>query len=298
MVGFTGAFSIPAGGERSASPALRHTAAMLRLEAGDSPEEMQAFLDCSLLKMSKNYLSALPAADEQKEGLRDLEKDPPQLPDRAHYVFKPWEHMTHGVYAKSQPPQAVAAVLIENIRGMEDELVGLRIMNRELLVMQEQAADRVEMALLADAYTLSAARLAEMITAEEQMKKGREKSNWAEEFLGRLASRSAADGDVELYIEREKARALGSGAGLAVKARRLAEEIAGTRVVLRRTFQLVMECEDVRERAKLAGVYGSACNRLVRLLRLEGDDQTKLKVYLNEAFDRAILEIGEEWGLK
>ena len=284
--------------EKLTLPALRHTAAMLRLEAGDSPEALQAFLDCTMLKVSKNYLSALPPAGAETSGLRDLEKDPPELPDRKRYVFRSWEGMTHGMWAKRQPPEAVVAVLAESVRGMDDEITGLRMVNRVLLEMQERATDRVEVALLSDAYTLAAARLSEMITADEKMKKSREKGNWAEEFLGRLARRSAADGDAELYIEREKARALGRGAGLAVNARRLAEEIAGTRVALRRTFQMVMECEDGREKARLAGIYGNGCNRLVRLLKLEGDEQSRLRVYLNEAIDRAITEIYEEWGLK
>jgi hypothetical protein len=115
--------------------------------------------------------------------------------------------------------------------------------------------------------------------------------------LDRLARRFA-EGATEEYAEREKAKALGSGAGLEVKARRLAEDIAGTRLALRRTFQMVMACEDGREKARLAGIYGNGCNRLVRLLRLAGDDEGRLKVYVKEAVEKAIIEVGEELGLK
>lgn len=269
-----------------------------RAGQGDLEKIRQAFLDCSLLKVSKIYLAALPPAGEGGEGLRDLEKDPPKLPDRENYVFKPWERMTHGMWAKSQPPEAVAAVLMENICGIDDELMGLRMICRQLLAMQERATDRVAVTLLGDAYTLASTRLLEMRNAEAQLIKSHGESNWAEKLLEKVARWSAGDGGAESYIKREKAKALGRGDGLAVSARRLAEEIAGARVVLRRTFQMLTDCEEAREWARLAGVYGSGCNRLVRLLRAEGDDQTKLKVYMNEVIDRSIMEIYEEWGLK
>jgi hypothetical protein len=36
----------------------------------------------------------------------------------------------------------------------------------------------------------------------------------------------------------------------------------------------------------------------VRLLRLAGDDEGRLKVYVKEAVEKAIIEVGEELGLK
>lgn len=36
----------------------------------------------------------------------------------------------------------------------------------------------------------------------------------------------------------------------------------------------------------------------MRLLRLEGDEQTKLEAHVSEEIQRAIIEVGEELGLK
>ncbi|HEX6304509.1 MAG TPA: hypothetical protein VFZ76_09995 [Anaerolineales bacterium] len=93
-----------------------------------------------MLKVSKIFLSALPPAGAETSGLRDLEKDPPELPDRKRYVFRSWEGMTHGMWAKRQPPEAVAAVLAESIQGIQDEITGLWIISRELLERQERGS--------------------------------------------------------------------------------------------------------------------------------------------------------------
>ena len=99
-------------------------------------------------------------------------------------------------------------------------------------------------------------------------------------------------------VEREKALALGGEDAMAANARRLAEEIAGVRVALRRTFQQAMESETARRRTYLTDVYGRGCRRLVKLLSLDGDNQTRLKIYVNRVIDEVILAIQEEWGLK
>ena len=78
----------------------------------------------------------------------------------------------------------------------------------------------------------------------------------------------------------------------------LAEEIAGMRVALRRTFQRAMESEEVPRRVYLTEIYSRGCNRLVKLLSLEGDDQTRLKLYINQVVDDVMLAIDAEWGLK
>ncbi|HEX6304965.1 MAG TPA: hypothetical protein VFZ76_12290, partial [Anaerolineales bacterium] len=69
-------------------------------------------------------------------------------------------------------------------------------------------------------------------------------------------------------------------------------------VALRRTFQQALESETPQGRAYLTDVYGRGCSRLVHLLSLEGDDQTRLKIYVNQVVDDVILAIQEEWGLK
>jgi integrase len=282
--------------EKLTLPALRHTAAMLRLEAGDSMEEMQAFLGTPLLKTTQSYLRALPPP-QAAEGLIDVEKEPPDLPERKPHKWKPWERMTHGMRVIRQPPEEVAAVLAENIRGLGDEIEGLRVLGRELLDMQERTAGSLEVALLSEAYTQVAARLGEMIQAEGHLEKRTEGDRWNEDFLDllvRLYKYHGIETDKETVRESVLARCSKTGSG----ARRVTEEVAGVRLMLRRVFCLAMETEDVRERVKLAGIYGSGCHRLVRLLKGRGNDQEVLYAYLNQLLDDAIGELTIELELE
>jgi hypothetical protein len=64
-------------------------------------------------------------------------------------------------------------VLAEDIGGMEEEIVGVRILNRRLLEMQQRTSDPMEVALLTDAYSRAAMRLSKMFETEEAMNKRR-----------------------------------------------------------------------------------------------------------------------------
>lgn len=283
--------------EKLTLQALRHTATMLRVQAGDGLEEIQEFLQRPPQKFIKSYLKALQPPEANTEGLRDVENAPPQFLERDPYRNKPWGGMIHGMAARCQPPEEVAAVLAEDIQGMEEEIVGVRLLNRALLEMQNWTSDPMEVALLTDAYSRAAMRLSKMFETEEAMNKRRPEEDGPEQFLASLAEGAKERGQV-LDIEREKALALGGEEALAANARRLAEEIAGMRVALRRTFQRAMESETARRRAYLTDVYGRGCRRLVKLLSLDGDNQTRLKIYVNRVIDEVILGIQDEWGLK
>jgi hypothetical protein len=157
---------------------------------------------------------------------------------------------------------------------MEEEITGLRLLNRSLLEMQKYTTEPAEAGLLAEAYTRSSARLAQMIQIEEEMNKRRPEEDWPHQLIASLAEGAWERGE-EFDIELEKERALGGGDGLAANARRLAEETAGMRVVLRRTFRLAIESEEVHRCVYLTEVYSRGCSRLVKLLALEGDGQTR-----------------------
>jgi len=125
--------------------------------------------------------------------------------------FKPGEGMIHGLYAHSQPAEAVAAVLREDITGIEEQIIGMRVLGRGLQERMDRVSSRKEAVRLGQAYTL------------------------------------AAD--------------------LSTPSRRLVEEIAATRYVLRNTFALAMETEEDEEFVHLVEIYSIACNRLLGLLR-------------------------------
>jgi len=95
---------------------------------------------------------------------------------------------------------------------------------------------------------------------------------------------------------------MGGGAGrgkpeLRVAARRLVEEIAAMRYVLRRTFRLAMETRETPEYVRLVEIYGSGCTRLVRLLKMEENNNDRWESTFNEQVEQAIKEISAEWTL-
>jgi hypothetical protein len=190
---------------------------------------------------------------------------------------------------QSQLSQAVATVLSENIHGVEEEIVGLRVLGRGLLERQAQAKDSREAARLGDAYARMAYRLAGMIKAEQELGKKGESSEWAEAVLAMMDQHEVEQGRVPVS-EGVRAQALGREEDLGEASRRLVEEVGAVRHVLRSTFRLAMEAEDTIEYLRLAESYGGNCMRLLRLLKMEEVDAGKLERYLRELIQSAIEE--------
>ncbi len=204
---------------------------------------------------------------------------------------------THEPFAHSQLPQAIAAVLAENIQGIEEEIVGLRMLGRNLLERQEQEQDRHEAARLGDAYTRTAYRLAGMIRAEQELAKKSGSSEWAEAVLEAMDRHEVEQGR-QPVSQGVRALALGREEDLGANSRRLVEEVAAVRHVLRTTLRLAMDAEDAREAMCLVDTYGYGCMRLLRLLRMETVDSGKLERYLRELIDGAIQENARIMGLE
>jgi site-specific recombinase XerC len=284
--------------------ALRRTATRLRLEAGDSLEQMQAFLDSReqpvFTKFRLRLLPQLPqeaGAGSEQEG--EEGEATVQLPRRKARLIQPGEGLKHGFYAHSQPAEQVLSVLSEDIQGVEDEIAGLRTLGRGLLEMQVKAHSSKEMAQLAEAYTLTAERLAKMIEAEKRLAKPGEADRWAEDYLAMLDRVSEEMGKGPIS-EKVRAEALGGEPALATGARRLVEEIASTRLVLRNMLRLASEAEQKGETGEyiyLTDIYSSGCNRLMRLLRAGEGDQGRLEAFLREGMESALREEQKNWSL-
>lgn len=197
----------------------------------------------------------------------------------------------------SQPPQVVKAVLRENIQGVEEEIVGLRMLGRKLLELQGQAASNQEGARLGAAYTRLAIRLADMIKAEQELSKKARLSEWAEAVLEAMDQHEVEEGR-QPVSQAVRAHALGEEEELGANSRRLVEEVAAVRHVLRCTFRAAMEAEGAPETCKLAESYGSICARLLKLLRIGETDSGKLDRYLRELMDSAIDENARLMGLE
>ncbi len=293
--------------------ALRRTAVRLRLEAGGSRadgtgradstslEQMQEFLDSrEQAKFTKSRLKRLPempqeAGEEGEEGGEALAP-----PVRTGRPFQPGEGMKHGLYAHSQPVEAVMEVLKEEIQGVEEEICGLRRLGRGLLEMQIKARSSKEAGQLAEAYTLTAERLARMIEAEKQLGKKGESDDWAEEFLAGMdrVADEMGDGPVSEGI---RAAAFANEPELATGARRVVEEIAATRLVLRNTLRLAEEAEQKGETGEyihLTDIYSSGCNRLMKLLRMGEAERGRLAAYVMEMIESELNEVRKEMTLE
>jgi hypothetical protein len=86
--------------------------------------------------------------------------------------------MSHGFYTGSQPSEVVQAMLAENIQGVDEEISGLRTLERGLLERQVEARSGAEAVRLGEAYSKAASRMTEVIQAEKEMAEGAEVSDW------------------------------------------------------------------------------------------------------------------------
>ena len=187
-------------------------------------------------------------------------------------------------------------MLTEGISGLEAEITGLRYLARALLERQDRTEADEELALLYNAYTLASDRLREMIKAEEQLLATSNEDQWVEEVLTMLDKVELATGG-EPISEQVRHQALGGDPQLDAAARHLTEEIASTRLVLRRAFSLALKDQSVRAQVRYSDIYGHSCIRLIRLLKAESKAQGRLTDYLIEARDMAIAEVCAEFGL-
>jgi hypothetical protein len=269
---------------------LRRTAMRLKMDEGADVTEMKAFLDSQEEKRFTKYrLGKLPELPVEAGRGPAAVEDEPRVPVRKAKPFQPGEGVKHGFYAQSQPPEAVRVVLREDIRGLEEEIVGLRMLGRGMLERQGRAARKQEAAQLGEAYSLTAFRLGEVIRAEGELTAERESDRWAEEVMERLSQVM-----VELGIE-PTAEAAQEKSELEAGARRVVEEIAAMRYCLRNTFRLALETEETREYIRYAEIYSSGCMRLAKLLRMERGEANRQKANLNKMVDEAIQEITATW---
>ena len=306
--------------------ALRRTALRLRLDSGDGPEQMRAFMDGQgRVRNTRRLMSLLPQlppdpAPESQGAARPeaaelpLEAAFPQepaipaepahpveapLPLRKSIPYPPGYGMKHGLFAQSQPTEQVLEILAEDVQGVEAELTGLRLLSRGLMALQAQARSSRELSQLAQAYSLAAQRLATMITAEKQLEQGSQQGDWAENALAALDSIAEYFGDPP-WSPDFRAEACSGDPYLAAGSRRLDEEIASMRLVLRTTLDLASEAKQQRqvgEYIHLVDVYSEACNRLMRLLRASQAGQGRLEAYLREFMDSALEEVTKTWSL-
>lgn len=82
--------------------------------------------------------------------------------------------------------------------------------------------------------------------------------------------------------------------------RRLEEEIAGARLMLRKTLALAWEAGQqakVADYIYLTDIYGAGCVRLMKLLRDRQAGQDRLYDYIQEQIQIAVRDVNEELGI-
>ena len=272
--------------------ALRRTAVRLRLDQGAPLAELKTFLDSREgARRTKFRLGKLPQLPETDPGAQIVA----QVPDRKGKPFQPGHGLTHGFFAHSQPEEAVLAVLAEDIQGVEAEIAGLRTLARGLVSRQVAARSSLEVAGLADAHSQAASRLAEMIAAEKKLAKEGVDNTWADDLLASMDKFAVKQGQAPVSEAiREQAQA--AEPELAVTARRLVEEIASMRYMLRNVLGLALKTQEVPVFVRLVEIYGRGCARLVRMLKAEGSQHARLEKYLWDMADQAIDEVLKERG--
>ena len=278
--------------EKLTMQALLRTATRLRMDAGEGREGMRVFLDspdkARNIKCRLGKLPHLPADSE-------VDKLSTQVPDRRAKPIQPGDGLIHGYYAKSQPQAEVLAVVAEDIQGIEEEIAGLRGLARGLVTRQKEARSANEIAQLADTHIRAAARVAEMISTEEQLAKEEGEDTWAEDLLARMDEKLISVGE-EPQSEAIREAALGSEPELGIAARRLVEEIATTRYMLRNVLAAALETGAMADYLRMVEIYGGGCMRLVRMLKREKREHGQLTRYLEEEINKAINQVLKESG--
>jgi integrase len=280
--------------ERLTLNSLRHTAIRLRLDQGASVDEMQEFMDSGTNRWSLRYkLSKLPELpDESGQAHAEEEEDIP-APAHKGRLYAAGEGLIHGYFVHSLPAEEVAALAAEGVQGIGEEIVGLRTLSRGLLERQGRQAHLAVQ--LWEAYNLAAGREAELIKAERELNEQNQTGGKADQFLEEIDRWLIAQGKLPIG-DQMRQDALGSTPELEAADRRLAEEIATLRLLLRNGFALAMEEEETQQYIRMVDLYGSSAVRLSRLLKLEHSQAGKLDAFVEAEFKAAIDEVLKGFG--
>ncbi len=268
--------------------ALRRTAIRLKLDQGESLEGMQAFMDCRRrITHTKYLLGMFPQLAEESSINPQTEAE---LPLRKGRYFEEGDHSTHGIYKRKQDEQALAAILAEDIHGLDEEIACLQQLIQGLL---EHEGDQ---ASVMDAYSQAALRLDTLTSASQPAEKN-EQDLWAEEFLRVMDEFQVSRGEPPTSQETRR-KALESSPGMQGAKSRLIEQIGTIRLMLRNVYRRAMQGVEPREYLRLVDLYGRGCMRLSRLIKVSGSAESgRLGRYIRNQIDEAIRQITIEKGL-
>lgn len=269
---------------------LRHTAALLRLEAGDDIEQINQFLCQPKKKDTTTYLSRLTAgASGSEDGEAGGEGSatgagPPlviRTPGRTQ--------MKHGMYLREQPPDELAAIMAEGIQGLDEELDGLRLLHDRALALSDRAGSHRQAASLADLVGRLGLRIGELVLAASTLAAADgEESLWLAEVEAMLRRYAESEG---LQYEDPQAGVDQAEAALMTRV------IASTRLALRRTRRYAAAAVEVEDVIRYTDLYCTGCGRLVRLLNKEARLGSDTAAEIQADIDQAIADVTRELAL-
>ncbi len=269
---------------------------------GQALQEMQQFMGSQEApRLAKYRLSLLPDPADQPEFIPPAQ--PVALPQRTARPFQPGDGIKHGFFARAQPSsevlQEILQVLDEGIEGIDEEIRGLRQLERRLVARQAEPCTTSELLQLVNAHTQAAARIGQLIAAEQQLLAPEKKwasqemqsmYEWAEDLLDLADFMAVLDGN-QPFGDSVRAELRGASQDLEDGARSVAEEQAGVRYSLRNVLAVAMVTDTVADLVRMADIYGAACVRLVRLLqRGSSGYEQRLTAYMRSVFLTALSE--------
>jgi integrase len=148
---------------------LRHTAAILRLQAGDDIADIQRFLGRASMQNTASYLDKL--ASLPKEPLWDENPDPRPLqrgPNRAQPGNL--HALVHGFYSTRLPPEDLSALQEEAPTGLDYEIALMRIVIRRTFELSDDATNVAESAHYLDVLGMAATRLAKLFKVRHSLR--------------------------------------------------------------------------------------------------------------------------------
>jgi site-specific recombinase XerD len=157
---------------------LRHTAAMLRVEAGDEAEAINRFLGRENVQKTRAYIEKL--IDQERKSSWDekaAEEGIQRGPNRAQPGNQ--QAMKHGFYANTKPEEGKV--------GLEWEIENFRKVMARVNSMLNEPMGQEEFLRLVEVYGMAMTRLSNLMKAQQKIEESQPKYDYITEALKEVA---------------------------------------------------------------------------------------------------------------
>jgi integrase len=281
---------------------LRHTAAMRRLESGQSPDAVGNFLGRTAKGRNREYLRHLKKAPQGRIRARarcslDQQPVPARKPRRLQRGNR--LRLTHGLWSRNLPEFETLAKWGVRLHPLDADVLRWRIVIKRATILWEHIETVEEASLVLKVMSKAAGKL-------ERAIKRRNKVRAQAKELGLEAELLEGWGSVELTEQMKDTNVLAGGfynSSLeegqthdleAVLGGDVRAEIALLRRYILRLSMLAKGVDDLEEAIVVLRAVSGACARVASLLRSqEAFDEDKTR----DALERALAEVMKEFKL-